>query len=271
MTCRGVDPVRLRLGGPGNLAERILAALKAKGAAVTMAEVEELIASGGVIASGDPTTVEAVDILRPIPDEVDIPLRLIAETEDLVVVDKPAGLSTTPKGAFVARSVLVQARRQFDPDLSPAHRLDRATSGVLVLTRDTPRRGHYQQQFQSGAHKTYEFLSAYHVEGGTVSSHIRPGDRRMIEVDEPANSTTEITYLGPCGEHARYRAVPLTGRTHQIRLHAARIGAPIEGDTLYQGGPPPDAISLHARSVRLDGQTFESLPPWIDRIPAEES
>ena len=96
---------------------------------------------------------------RELPDEVPVPfdIPVLHRDDDIVVVDKPHFLATMPRGRHVAQTALVRLRRELDlPELSPAHRLDRLTAGVLVFTTRREVRGRYQSLFSRGlVHKTY--------------------------------------------------------------------------------------------------------------------
>ncbi|MDY5129006.1 pseudouridine synthase [Actinotignum urinale] len=151
---------------------------------------------------------ESIYIFRPVPDEPETSIRLtvLAEGEGWVAVDKPCGIATTPKGSFVARSLVVAARRQWqNDDIVAAHRLDRLTSGVILLVTDRDRRAAYQKLFESGqVRKTYEALAPMGAEGLVkVGDRIR-SDIRIVKrsgslaVDVEggeANSVTDIELI----------------------------------------------------------------------------
>ncbi len=107
---------------------------------------------------------EFVWYYREPPVEVEIPfdLEIVHHDDDLLVVDKPHVLPTTPAGKYVQNSALVRLRRRFDnPDLTPIHRLDRATAGLLMFSTRPQTRGAYQMLFQDRAiKKVYEAVSA---------------------------------------------------------------------------------------------------------------
>ncbi len=204
---------------------------------------------------GTPISVEApfahhrfIFFHRDLPDEAAPPgeLTVLYRDERLVVLDKPHFTATIPRGQHVVHSAVVRARRDLDlPELSPAHRLDRLTAGVLLCTTRREFRRDYQQVFEHHrATKTYEAVGRYRsdlVLPVEVSSHIRKerGQLQAFEVpDAAANSHTLIELLdhrddpelGPIG---RYRVSPTTGKTHQIRLHMNSLGIPIVHDPFY--------------------------------------
>jgi tRNA pseudouridine32 synthase/23S rRNA pseudouridine746 synthase len=126
------------------------------------------------------------------------------------------------------------------PELSPAHRLDRVTAGVLLLTAERRWRRAYQMMFDARSpQKEYEAVAAAPGElelPAEVRSHIakQHGVMQAAEHEErEPNARTRIELIEERGGLARYRAVPYTGKTHQIRLHMNRLGRPILGDPLY--------------------------------------
>ncbi len=245
---RGVSPTILQVGSGANLVDRVAAALEQKGASVTRADVEDAVSRGDIGF----VDADRVAIHRPVPDEVDIDLPVLARTDRYVVIDKPAGIATTPKGSYVARSVLVQARRQFGDDVVCAHRLDRATTGVLLLITAPHYRGAYQSLFEHRlVHKTYEFIAkTRETIPSSYSSRLSGQRGRTREVEGEANATTRFRLLETRGELSRYEACPLTGQRHQIRAHASALGIPILGDCLYgPGAGYPDRIALLARNL----------------------
>ena len=244
----GLAPIRVPLPGTGDLAVRVHRALARKGAGVSEAEVRRAIARGDVVEAGG-----IAYVYRPVPDETRVDLPVLCRTDHAVVVDKPAGISSHPQGSYVARSVLVQARRIFGNDVALAHRLDRPTSGALLIVTTPAYRSWYQDQFASrSVGKVYEFASTGRmVEPATIRSRI---DSRGRAADGPVNAETRIEPIGTAGPVFLYRARPLTGRTHQIRVHAAAAGLPILGD-----GDHPDEIVLLSRSLTWTEPDFSTV------------
>jgi tRNA pseudouridine32 synthase/23S rRNA pseudouridine746 synthase len=176
----------------------------------------------------------------PVEAPVPFPIGIVHRDEHLVVVDKPHFLATIPRGRHVVETALVRLRRDLDlPDLSPAHRLDRATAGLLMFVVQREHRGAYQTLFRDrGVTKTYEAIAPYDPRLAlprTVRSRIvkERGVIRAYETEGPPNAETHVELLERRAGLGRYRLRPATGRTHQLRLHLSGLGVPIVGDDLY--------------------------------------
>lgn len=181
---------------------------------------------------------------RDLREEPSVPgdIHIVHRDERLVVIDKPPFLATIPRGRHVQQSVVVRLRAELGlPELSPLHRLDRVTSGLLILATEKRWRAPYQTMFQRGeVGKVYRALAPVRADLDlpiTVSSHLikRRGNMQAETVaDLPANSESLIE-LETALDDARavYRLTPRTGRTHQLRMHMLSLGIPISGDPLY--------------------------------------
>jgi tRNA pseudouridine32 synthase/23S rRNA pseudouridine746 synthase len=180
---------------------------------------------------------------RDLPVEADVPgdLPVVHRDERLVVVDKPAFLSSIPRGQHVRHSVVVRLRDELGlPELSPLHRLDRVTSGLLLLATERRWRGPYQSLFQDSAvAKTYRALAPVRPDlalPATVANHVvkRRGSWQVEVVPgAPVNAETRVELESQVGDLGIYRLTPRTGRTHQLRVHLNGLGIPIVGDPLY--------------------------------------
>lgn len=185
---------------------------------------------------------------REVPPEPALPFaaQVLYRDAHLVVADKPHFLPVVPTGQHVQRSLLVQLRRELGlEELSPLHRIDRDTAGLVLLAVRRCDRGAYQALFRDRlVEKTYEAIAPFRVPGqeGAVAlprmyaSHLRPsGDFiRMHEVPgEPPNSLTHLHLLEHNAHWGRYRLHPVSGKRHQLRVHMAALGRGIWGDALY--------------------------------------
>ena len=180
---------------------------------------------------------------RDLRDEPRVPgrIHLVHRDERLVVVDKPPFLATIPRGGHVRQSVVVRLRAQLGlPELSPLHRLDRVTSGLLMLATERRWRGPYQTAFERRTvAKTYQALAPLRADlelPVVVRNHIRKERgiwRAEVVPGAPVNAETHIALERQVGADGIYRLTPRTGRTHQLRLHLLELGIPIVDDPLY--------------------------------------
>ena len=180
---------------------------------------------------------------RDLRDEAAVPgdIHVIHRDERIVVIDKPAFLSTIPRGRHVQQSVVVRLRAELQlPELSPLHRLDRVTSGLLILATEKRWRAPYQTMFQRGeVEKIYRALAPFRPDlelPATVRNHLVKQRGQMqagIVPGAPANAESVIELETVVGGEAIYRLSPKTGRTHQLRMHMLGLGIPISGDPLY--------------------------------------
>jgi len=194
----------------------------------------------------------------PIPFEEEV----LFQDEHLVVADKPHFLPTIPTGRFVQETLLVRLKKKLNlPDLTPIHRLDRETAGVVIFSCKQSSRGAYQSMFQKRViEKEYEALAAP-LQGRsfpfTYRSRMVDGDKFFLMKEEEGepNSETIIDVIEQRGELTLYRLYPHTGRKHQLRVHLSSLGIPIANDGFYPVALPckEDDVSqplrLLARSI----------------------
>lgn len=207
----------------------------------------EIVAfDGSPVARDAPLGAEEfVWYYREPPAETHIPfdIEILHEDRDLVVVDKPHFLPSTPAGRYVQNSALVRLRRLLDnPDLAPVHRLDRATAGLLMFSARPVTRGAYQTLFQRRRiEKVYEAVSARPAGWTndlprTVRLHIEKLRSQVcvdVDAEREPNSETLIELLD-ADEHVVHTLLrPHTGKMHQLRVHLASIGLGILHDNLY--------------------------------------
>jgi tRNA pseudouridine32 synthase/23S rRNA pseudouridine746 synthase len=192
-------------------------------------------------------------------------LPIIYEDKWLIAVNKPSGLLSVP-GRYVENQDSVLSRlRNLLPDswdLTAVHRLDWETSGILLLARDKETSIQLRQQFEKKqVHKVYEAVlsGTVNVDTGTIDLPLwgdpenRPYQQVNWECGKP--SVTRFQVMAREGNHTRIEFWPLTGRTHQLRVHAADVrglGIPILGDRLYGCRAAANRLHLHARELSFE-------------------
>jgi 23S rRNA pseudouridine1911/1915/1917 synthase len=269
--------------------------------------LQSLIKDGLVLVDGRPATKggtvvedgQVVDVTIPdvqpanlVPE--DIPLDIIFENKDLMVINKPAGMVVHPAAGHSA-GTLVHAALAHAPDMDGisgevrpgvVHRLDKETSGLIVMAKNDYSHQWLQDQFRlRKVTKVYQALTdgAPPTPTGRIEAPIGrdPSHRQrmaIVSAEKGREAITEYHTLATYQKHTLLEAHPYTGRTHQIRLHLAFIGCPIVGDTLYGHRHPTLPIQrhfLHAYrlTIELPGEniprTFEApLPDELQAILA---
>jgi tRNA pseudouridine32 synthase/23S rRNA pseudouridine746 synthase len=192
--------------------------------------------------------------------------RIVFQDDWLVVADKPHFMPVTPSGRFVQRSLLVRLQQRLGlAGLSPLHRIDRDTAGLVAFAVQPHTRGAYQALFRDRrVDKLYHAVAplAPHLSFPLAHrSRLQADDERFFvsrEVPGPANSETHVDLLHPLpagagGQaHGLYALRPVSGQRHQIRLHMAALGLPILGDAFYpQVLHPAGAPDDLARPLQL--------------------
>lgn len=179
---------------------------------------------------------------RFLAHEITVPFehQILAENEHLLVVDKPHFLTMSPTGQYVQQTLLVRLKQQTGlADLTPIHRLDRETAGVVLFSKQPSSRGVYQQLFaDKKVQKTYEAIAPYIATlkfPHTVTLRMEKGEPfyTMRVIDGTANSETTIGLAEHKNGWARYVLHPKTGKQHQLRVHLNHLGIPIQHDPFY--------------------------------------
>ena len=258
---------------------------------LSRASAVRLIETGKVVVNSKPATkagykVRAADIIDinyepddhpPIP-EIELPV--IYEDKTCVVINKPAGLLSHSKGAFNPEASVATWLRSRLKDMDGeragiVHRLDRATSGVMICAKTPEALIWLQKQFSTRkVKKTYIAVvsGVFKEEQAIIDMPIErnPKKPQVFRVGSNGKSaTTAYKVLKSDGERTLVELQPTTGRTHQLRVHLEEIGHPILGDTFY-GGKEADRLFLHAKTLELttpnkQRQTFEvPLPPSFE-------
>ena len=206
----------------------------------------------------------------------DIPLDIIFENDDLMIVNKPAGMVVHPAAGHHS-ATLVHAALAHAPEMigvggerrpGVVHRLDKGTSGLIILAKNDAAHHHLQNQFSTRLIKKYYVAL---VDGfpptptGRIDAPIARDEnrRKQMMVTSPGrgkNAVSEYTTLETFANHTLLQVQIFTGRTHQIRLHTRFIGCPVAGDILYghkKTTVPLDHPFLHAArlELRLPGES----------------
>lgn len=225
-----------------------------------------------------PGTIIEYDLgpLQEKPEVIELPV--IYEDENVVVVDKPAGIISHARGKFWQEASVASFIRSKITGLEGerggiVHRLDRATSGVMICAKNEESLVYLQKQFSNRVvEKTYT----------AVIDRVPKEQKAIISAPIERNlKDPKRFHVSKSGKHAEtYYEVtenkdkkslvilrPKTGRTHQLRLHLDYIGCPIVGDELY-GGTKYERLLLHASSLKIDipkhgSRVFESKPPKL--------
>ena len=290
---------------PGPGAQRLDKVLVARMPDFSRSRLQALIKDGlvtvGDIVAGkaghqvEPGQQVRVEVPPPVPTTLipeDIQLDVVFENDDLMVINKPAGMVVHPSVGH-ASGTLVHAALAHAPDLEGVggeqrpgivHRLDKDTSGLILIAKNDATHRWLQDQFRlRSVKKIYLAL----VDGlpptpeGRIEAAIArdPSHRKRMAIvsnDRGRESVTEYQTLETFPAHTLLEAHPLTGRTHQIRLHLAFLGTPIVGDLVYghrKSTLPLERHFLHAArlTIQLPGEksarTFEApLPPELRQV-----
>ncbi|HEV2969780.1 MAG TPA: RluA family pseudouridine synthase [Pirellulales bacterium] len=168
-------------------------------------------------------------------------LQVVHIDESLIVLEKPAGLPAVPgRGAENQVSLATQVQQQIDPEAFVVHRLDRDTSGLMVMARGLEAQRKLSQQFEDRKiEKRYTAIVFGSPDrgGGTIELPIRKDfdrpPRQCVDFAQGRPAITEWRVVERHADRARLELAPLTGRSHQLRLHLEQIEHPILGDKLY--------------------------------------
>lgn len=208
----------------------------------------------------------------------DTPLQVLHQDHDILVVVKPAGLLSVPGRGPERADCLIARLRQGYPQVLLVHRLDLDTSGVMVFALSPHAQRHLGLQFEKRqTQKAYVARVAGQMGAatGTIEAPLivdwpnRP--RQKIDHAEGRPARTDWQVISAGSDETRVRLIPITGRSHQLRVHMASLGHPILGDPLYATGAlrdPYPRLMLHSESLSLrhpDGgrhMTFFSAAPF---------
>ncbi|WP_327120251.1 RluA family pseudouridine synthase [Streptomyces sp. NBC_01341] len=276
----GVDPVRVRLPADpegawttvgDHLLARFAGAVGAERVAAMLASGRFVGADGRAVGAGEPYTAGRYLWFHRdfAPEEpVPFPVGVIHRDEHLVIADKPHFLSTTPRGRHITETLVARLRDELGlPDLQPAHRLDRLTAGLVLCVVRPGERGAYQTLFRDRlVRKEYEAVAPYDPGVAlprTVRSRIVKERGVIAAREEPGeeNSESRVELLDHRGGLGRYRLLPATGRTHQLRVHMNALGLPLVNDPVYPVVEPDPAPGDYRRPLQLLARILEFTDP----------
>ncbi|WP_367068543.1 pseudouridine synthase [Oryzisolibacter sp. LB2S] len=201
---------------------------------------------------------------RELPAESPIPFEetVLYRDEHILVADKPHFLPVVPAGRYLQQTLLVRLKRRLGlHELSPVHRIDRDTAGLVLFSVQRATRGRYQALFRErSVRKVYEAVAPWRADLQFPRLHESRLEEcghffRMHEVPGAPNASTAMDILEQSGRWARYRLEPLTGKRHQLRVQMAALGLPLCGDAFYpEVNDPPEGdysnpLQLLARSL----------------------
>ena len=286
---------------PGERADALVCRLVPN---LTRSAAQRLLERGAVTSAGRPVRKndrpapgDVLEVVLPDPEPIDvrpqdIPLDVVYEDGDVIVVNKPVGLVVHPAPGHpdgtLVNALLYHCGTSLsgiNGELRPGivHRIDRDTSGLIIAAKND--RAHLALAAQLQDHslaRTYEAVAVggLREDSGTVDAPIgrHPVDRKKMAIDRK-NGREAVTHWSVLARYPGYTHVECrleTGRTHQIRVHLASIGHPLLGDVVYGAKKPVPGLAgqcLHARRLRFvhpaTGETVElecPLPEWFQAI-----
>lgn len=294
------SPIKLILDAPGERLDRALSAALPR---FSRTQLQQLISDGKVTLKGKIVRSSlrlegGEEVIVWIPDLVDsdikpevIPLDIRYEDDDFIVVNKPAGMVVHPAPGHET-GTLVNAVMAHCPDLQGVggekrpgivHRLDKETSGLMVVAKNDVALRHLQRQFKErSVLKEYTAL----IHGNFIHNEVLidaaigrdPKNRKRMAIIHPGTSAasrpaqTIVTLIKPLKEYSLVTCQPLTGRTHQIRVHLAFAGYPIVGDKIY--GRRKEELDLarqflHASKLTIKRPSDSEKISFIAELPPD--
>lgn len=238
--------------------------------------------NGEVVTSPKKQLGEDDEVTVNIPEATDYSehtLPVIFENDDVIVINKPSGVLTHSKGAvneeFTVADFMREHMTEREDTNRPGivHRLDRATSGIIIAAKNSAAKHHLQKQFQDRKAKKEYLAITRGIPTHPKAAIDIPIERNPKEPSQfrvGASGKSAHTDYEVIGQNERFAVLslrPTTGRTHQLRVHLEYMGTPILGDDVYGGGKSPiGRLALHARSLEItlpggERKTFTAEPP----------
>ena len=242
---------------------------------------------GAILRPGDRVVLTRPEAPPAGLEPQDIPLKVLYRDDDLIVLDKPFGLVVHP-GAGVRSGTLVNALLHAFPEViwvgegdrpGIVHRLDMETSGVMVVARSPRAYESLKGQFKDRrVKKVYRALVWGRMPGpegridAPIGRHPRHGQRMSVRTRKPRAAETLFTVLEEFRQTTLLEVRPLTGRTHQIRVHLAAAGHPLVGDTRYgrkRGGKRYPRLFLHACRLSFAHPATGAVVEFASALPLD--
>ncbi len=229
--------------------------------------------TGRAVAASLPFAMLAgqkLSYFRVVEDELEIPFveQILFEDDRIVVADKPHFLPVQPAGRYLAQTLLTRLQKRLNlPELTPAHRIDQGTAGLVLFIKRPEHRDAYQKLFREREiAKTYQAIAPFRAE--LVFPMLRctrivdaAHFMQMQEVAGIVNSETEISLLEHDTNWARYQLKPVTGKRHQLRVQMSALGIPIQNDPIYpQLLPQADELDF-SRPLKLLAKCLAFVDP----------
>jgi 23S rRNA pseudouridine1911/1915/1917 synthase len=236
---------------------------------------DKILKPGDKIALGDIFEADITELKKP-AELLELPV--IYEDDSVIVIDKPAGIISHARGRYwdePSVASFIRNRVKFNDANERAgivHRLDRATSGVMICAKNSDALKYLQKQF--GDRKvTKKYIS---IISGTIEPHRAIIDlpigrnikkpQTMMVIEGGKSATTEYRSIGESSKYTMLELLPKTGRTHQLRVHLKYINKPILGDILY-GGEIAERLFLHASSLEIRLPGSGELQKFVSELP----
>lgn len=290
------EVIELRVTQVGERVDRLVASAVDR---LSRAQVQRLIADGLITVNGRPVkssyrvqdndrvVVRVPPSPSAIPEPQSIPLDIVYEDEDVIVVNKPAGMVVHPAyghldGTLVNALLahypnLVESEDRLRPGI--VHRLDKDTSGLIIVAKNDEARKHLQRQFKARVvRKVYLALLEGQIEpsAGRIEAPIGrdPRQRQRMAVLPQGGRPAETEYrvLEYLRDHTLVEAIPRTGRTHQVRVHFAWLGHPVAGDSVYGRRKRPPTLRrqfLHAQALGFKLPANDEYVEFEAKLPED--
>ncbi len=211
-------------------------------------------------------------------------LTLVYQDDHIVVANKPSGLLSVPGRAEAHKDSLARRVQQVFPTATVVHRLDLATSGIMIMALNKAAHRHISKQFETRKTRKRYFARVYgelKVSQGEVAKPLivdwpnRP--KQKVDHKKGKPSLTRYERIDGNDKETTVALYPVTGRSHQLRVHMLAIGHPILGDRLYaneEGKAMASRLQLHAESLQIthphtgESMLFTAPVPFMDTQPA---